>query len=78
MSPVTEDRMRGLTLTVALLLAASAGACAPNPIVARDPVPAPEPGLSYVCDSQPLILNAIRTNCVPVEREPQVVLRAKG
>ncbi|MFD1302839.1 hypothetical protein [Methylobacterium marchantiae] len=70
--------MRGLTLTVALLLAASAGACAPNPIVARDPVPAPEPGLGYICDSQPFVLNAVRTNCQPVQREPQVVLRAKG
>jgi hypothetical protein len=78
MSPATEDRMRGLTLTVALLLAGSAGACAPNPIVARDPVPAPEPGLSYVCDSRPFVLNAVVSNCEPVHREPQVVLRSKG
>ncbi|WP_019904629.1 hypothetical protein [Methylobacterium sp. 77] len=70
--------MRGLSLTVALLLAGSAGACAPNPIVARDPVPAPEPGLSYVCDSQPLVLNAVRTSCEPVHREPRAILRAKG
>ncbi|KQT11784.1 hypothetical protein ASG40_07125 [Methylobacterium sp. Leaf399] len=70
--------MRRLNLTVSLLLAASAGACAPNPIVARDPVPAPGPGVAYVCDTRPLVLNAMSSTCEPVERQPQVVLRRKG
>ena len=70
--------MRGLTLTIALLLAGSVGACAPNPIVARDPVPAPAPGVGFACDATPLVLNAVSTNCEPVEREPRVVLRSKG
>lgn len=70
--------MRRPTLTVALLLAASAGACAPNPIVARDPVPPPTPDVGYACDSKPLVLNAFDTRCEPVVRPPQVVVRAKG
>ncbi|WP_264045062.1 hypothetical protein [Methylobacterium flocculans] len=70
--------MRRLTLAVALVLTGAAGACAPKPIVARDPVPAPAPGLGYVCDSRPLVLNAYETQCEPVVREPSAVLSAKG
>jgi hypothetical protein len=70
--------MRRLTLAVALVLAGSAGACAPKPIVARDPVPAPTPGTGYVCDSRPTVLNAFYSTCEPVMREPSVVVRAKG
>lgn len=70
--------MSRLSLTIALALAGPAGACAPNPIVARDPVPAPAPGLSYACDSRPTVLNAFITTCDPVMRAPRAVVRAKG
>ena len=70
--------MRGLTLAVALALAGTAGACAPKPIVARDPVPAPAPGLGYACDSRPVVLNAFYSNCTPIQRESEVVIHSKG
>lgn len=71
--------MRRLSLmSAALLLAAAASACAPNPIIARDPVAAPGPDAAFACDSRPTVLNAFRTDCTPVARERQVVLRAKG
>lgn len=70
--------MRGLTLAVALVLTGTAGACAPKPIVARDPVPAPAPGVGYACESRPTVLNAVQSNCEPILREPSVVVRAKG
>lgn len=65
-------------LIAALALAGTAGACAPKPIVARDPVPAPTPEIGYVCDSRPTALNAFQTNCDPVVREQRAVVRAKG
>lgn len=70
--------MRCLTLAVALVLTASAGACAPKPIVARDPVPAPAPGVGYACQSRPTVLNGYTTDCDPILRERSVVVRAKG
>ena len=70
--------MRRLTLAVALVLSASAGACAPKPIVARDPVPAPEPTLGYECTSRSTVLNAYHTHCEPILQERSVVIRAKG
>lgn len=70
--------MRAFSLTVALLLAGSVGACGPNPIVARDPVPAPEPGVAYECGSYPLVLNAVVSSCSPVERQARPVLHSKG
>lgn len=70
--------MRRLNLIAALLLAACAAACAPNPIVARDPVPAPGPTDAFACGSKPLPLNAFISDCRPVPVAPQVVLRAKG
>ncbi|WP_366848985.1 hypothetical protein [Methylobacterium sp.] len=70
--------MRRLTMIVALATAAGVTACAPNPIVARDPVPAPTPDIGYACDSRALPLNAFRTACEPVLRQPSVVVRAKG
>ncbi len=70
--------MRRLNLIAALLLAACAAACAPNPIIARDPVPAPGPSDAFTCTSKPLPLNAFTTDCKPVPIEPQVVLRARG
>ncbi|GJD44265.1 hypothetical protein AFCDBAGC_2131 [Methylobacterium cerastii] len=77
-SRVTEARMRRLSLPAALLLAAAASACAPNPIVARDPIPAPGPDAAFACDSRPLVLNAFETTCKPIARQPVVVLRSKG
>lgn len=70
--------MRRLNLIAALLLTVSAAACAPNPIVARDPVPAPGPADAFACTSKPLPLNAFLTDCEPVPTAPRVVLRAKG
>ena len=70
--------MRRLNLIAAGLLAACAAACAPNPIIARDPVPAPSPTDAFACDSKPFVLNAFLTTCRPVPVEPQVVVRAKG
>ncbi|GJE61208.1 hypothetical protein [Methylobacterium trifolii] len=70
--------MRRLNLLAAFLLAGAASACAPNPIIARDPVPAPGPTDALVCDSRPIPLNGFTTDCDPVVRQPQVVLRSKG
>lgn len=68
--------MRRLTLIA--LLAATTSACAPNPIVARDPIPAPGPAEAVVCDSRPGVLNSFDTNCEAVARVPRTVLRVKG
>ena len=76
--PCPECRMRRLNLLLALMFAAAASACAPNPIVARDPVAAPGPADAFVCNTKPLPLNAFTTDCRPVPAVPQVVLRAKG
>lgn len=70
--------MRRLTLPAALAVAASLAACAPNPIIARDPVPAPGPDAAFACDTRPFVLGAHMTDCTPVAREPRVVVRAKG
>lgn len=67
-----------LNRIAALALAGTLCGCAPNPIVARDPVPAPTSDIGYACDSRPLILNAFVTQCEPVSRQPQAVVRAKG
>jgi hypothetical protein len=70
--------MRRLNLLAALLLASVATACAPNPIIARDPVPAPGPTDAYACQSRPLPLNAFMTGCRPVPATPPVVLQSRG
>ncbi|MGU3540323.1 hypothetical protein [Methylobacterium sp. A54F] len=70
--------MRRLYLLAALLLTAAAGACAPNPIIARDPVAAPGPDIGYTCNTRPTVLNGMLVDCDPVARQPQTVLRAKG
>ncbi|MBE7245020.1 MAG: hypothetical protein INR63_08720 [Actinomycetospora chiangmaiensis] len=70
--------MRRLNLIAALLLTSAAAACAPNPIIARDPVPAPGPTDAYACRSRPLPLNAFTTGCEPVPATPPVVLRSRG
>ena len=70
--------MRRLSTIAALLLAAAASACAPNPIIARDPVPAPGPTDTYVCRSRPAPLNAFITGCAPVPATPPVVLQSRG
>ena len=62
--------MRRLNLIAALLLAAAASACAPNPIIARDPIPAPGPADAYACDSKPLPVNTFTTDCRPLAGEP--------
>ena len=71
--------MRRLKLFAALALAgAAAGACAPHPIVARDPVPAPSPDEAYSCDSTPTVLNGYMVDCSPRLRERRTVLQSKG
>lgn len=76
---VLEVRMRRLVSTVALALAGAAvSACAPHPIVARDPVPAPSSAESYVCDSRRLPLNGAWSNCEQRYREPRTVLQSRG
>lgn len=71
--------MRRSLQIVGLALAVLApAACAPNPIVARDPVPAPGPQEAYRCRSRPTVLNAYWTDCEPVRREPEVVIRSRG
>ncbi|SFL62190.1 MULTISPECIES: hypothetical protein [Methylorubrum] len=71
--------MRRLKLFAALALAGAAtGACAPHPIVARDPVPAPSPDEAYDCTTKPLVLNAYQTGCEPRLRERRTVLQSKG
>lgn len=71
--------MRRLKLIAAVALAgATATACASNPIVTRDPVPAPSADEAYVCDSRPLVLNAFTTSCERQRLQERAVLRAKG
>ena len=73
--------MRRLNLPAAVLAALALGAvaaCAPNPIVARDPIPAPGPQDAFACRSRPQVLNSFDTDCEPVRRAPTVVLRSKG
>jgi len=70
--------MRALKLIIACTLLAATAACAPHPIVARDPVPAPSPDEAYVCDSTSLVLNAFHTRCEPQVREQRPVLQSKG
>ncbi|GJE76938.1 MULTISPECIES: hypothetical protein [Methylorubrum] len=70
--------MRRLKLFAALALVAAAGACAPHPIVARDPVPAPSPDEAYDCRTTPFLLNAYRTGCEQRLRERRTVLQSKG
>lgn len=71
--------MRRLKLIAAVALAgATVGACASNPIIARDPVPAPSSDEAYSCDSRSLVLNAFRTSCERRLREERAVVRSKG
>ena len=70
--------MRRLSLTAALVVAGAASACAPNPIIARDPVPAPGRDAAFTCDSRPTVVHAFETDCTPVARARQIVLRSKG
>ncbi|ACA20094.1 conserved hypothetical protein [Methylobacterium sp. 4-46] len=69
---------RSLTLAGLVLAALAPAACAPNPIVARDPVPAPGPEEAYRCHSRPTVLNGFWTDCEPALREQAVVVRSKG
>ncbi|GJE56608.1 MULTISPECIES: hypothetical protein [Methylobacterium] len=71
--------MRRLMQTVALALAGAAvSACAPHPIVARDPEPPPSPAEAYDCGTTRLPLNAAISNCTPRYREAPTVLRSRG
>ncbi|MFE1601872.1 hypothetical protein [Methylobacterium sp. ID0610] len=69
---------RSLTIVGLVLAALAPAACAPNPIVARDPVPAPGPEEAYRCESRSAVLNGYWSTCEPVLREREVVVRSKG
>ncbi len=71
--------MRRLMQTVALALAGAAvSACAPHPIVARDPQPPPSPAEAYDCGTTRLPLNAAISGCTPRPRDVPTVLQARG
>lgn len=69
---------RFLPLLLLAGLAAAAG-CAPNPIIVRDPEPAPR-GLEQIrCGHFRGLLNDVYSNCVPAAPPPaEAVVRAKG
>ncbi|BAQ44627.1 MULTISPECIES: hypothetical protein [Methylobacterium] len=69
---------RSLKLVVLAAAAALPAACAPNPIIARDPVPAPSPDIAYRCSSTPALLNGYWAECERIRREREVVIRTKG
>lgn len=69
---------RALAPLAAAALAGAASACAPNPIIARDPIPA-YPGLAYTCASRDVAFGQFYTStCRPAPPPPAVVVRAKG
>ncbi|MBB3900593.1 hypothetical protein [Methylobacterium brachythecii] len=71
--------MRRLMQAAALALAVSTvTACAPHPIVARDPVPPPSPAEAYDCGTMRLPLNAAMSDCSPRYRDAPAVLRSRG
>lgn len=71
--------MPRLTLSLVLTVTALAlSACAANPIVARDPVPAPTGGESFACDSRPTLVNAFMTDCEPHRRRTRGAITVKG
>lgn len=57
---------------------ACVSACAPHPIVARDPVPAPTGTESYACDTRRFPLNSAASDCEPRHRQERAVLQARG
>jgi hypothetical protein len=63
-------------LATSSLLAVSACSHAPNPVVARDPVPPPPAGYAVACGTTRLPLGIVRARCVPVQRVEPVVVRA--
>ena len=68
-------------LTLSLVLAVTGlalGGCAANPIVARDPVPAPTGAESFACDSKPTLLNSFMTDCEPHRRRHREAIAVKG
>lgn len=69
---------RSITLAIAAAGAAAAAGCAPNPIIARDPIPPPTPDQAYRCLSTPLLFNYYATGCDPAVAAPRTVVRAKG
>lgn len=69
--------MRVSKLLLAAALAAAAVGCAPNPIIARDPIPPPNPAFAYSCNTQGSFGGTFYgTACRPAPPPP--VVRAKG
>ncbi len=69
---------RPITLAGLLAVLLAAGACAPNPIIARDPVPAPSQGTGAICGSTPLLFGFYDSTCRPVMQQAEPVVRARG
>lgn len=68
---------RAFRLAIAVAATTASAACAPNPIIARDPVPPPSPAHAYSCDSRTYSFGQFyHSACVPVP--PPAVVRAKG
>jgi hypothetical protein len=73
--------MRSVARAVlACLAVASLAACAhaPNPIVARDPIPPPPPGYRVACDTYTAPFYLYFGSCRPVRPPAAVVVRARG
>lgn len=71
---------RPITLAALLAagLAAGAGGCAPNPIIARDPVAVPAIDAVHACGSRPLLFGFYDSTCERVNVPAQPVVRARG
>jgi hypothetical protein len=57
-------------VAVAAAICLLAAACGVNPIIARDPIPAPDPAYAAICHSSPSILNSYVTTCLPAKKVP--------
>ena len=70
---------RAFRLVLAAAVAACAAACAPNPIIARDPIPPPTPADAYACGARTFTFGQFyHSICAPVPPSATAVVRAKG
>ncbi len=65
-----------LLLAIPLLVAACSHA--PNPIIARDPLPPPPPGYRVACDTYEAPFYLYHGHCRPVAPPAPAVVRARG
>jgi hypothetical protein len=76
-----EPRMGSFAkIALAAIICLCAAACGANPIIARDPIPPPDPAYAAICHSSPSILNSYVTTCLPAAKAPleTVVVSAKN